>query len=190
MERITNKIILKRSKKMETEKDYDEKAFEFLEKTNTEYKADFWKIDKYFDDDKEERAIFNITLKRGNRVFTFTFGQSLADTWIIHDGAKIGRYMLFHNKLIFVQAVKEWKAGRKDKTGFWVEPNRKPPTPYSVLAAITKQDPGSFEEFCSDFGCDTDSRKAEKIYQAVKHEFKELQRLYNDYEIERLAKIE
>lgn len=36
----------------------------------------------YFDDDKEQRDIYNITLERKGEKISFTFGQSLADTEI------------------------------------------------------------------------------------------------------------
>lgn len=54
---------------------------------------------------------------------------------------------------------------------------RKPPTLYDVLACITKHDPGTFEEFCSDFGGDTDSRKNLDTYLAVQKEYNDFQRL-------------
>lgn len=64
------------------------------------------------------------------------------------------------------------------------------PTAYDVLACLTKCDPGSFEEFCEDYGYDTDSRKAEKVYNAVKNEWLNIQKLWNDAEIEKLADIQ
>lgn len=40
----------------------------------------------------------------------------------------------------------------------------KKPSSYDILACLTKYNPGSFEEFCNDFGYDADSRKAYDIY--------------------------
>ena len=37
---------------------------------------------------------------------------------------------------------------------------KKTASAYDLLACITKSDPGNFRDFCSDFGYDTDSRKA------------------------------
>lgn len=64
----------------------------------------------------------------------------------------------------------------------------KKPTIYDILACLQKYDCGSFENFCSEFGYDTDSRKAEKIYKAVWKEFKAVDRLFNDV-IEELQEI-
>ena len=55
-----------------------------------------------------------------------------------------------------------------------------PPTPYDVLASITKNDPESFENFCSEYGYDTDSRKALKVYHAVAKEWENVKRLFSD----------
>lgn len=63
------------------------------------------------------------------------------------------------------------------------------PTPYDVLACLQKNDPGTFEDFCSDFGYDTDSRKAERMYKAVVKEWNGVKRLFGDV-LERLQEIE
>jgi len=65
----------------------------------------------------------------------------------------------------------------------------KAPEVYDVLASVTKYDVGSFEDFCSEFGYDTDSRKAEKTYKAVLKEFKNVDRLFSDV-IEQLSEIQ
>lgn len=43
----------------------------------------------------------------------------------------------------------------------------KKPSKYDILACLTKSDPGSFEDFCRDFGYDSDSRNAYATYEAV-----------------------
>lgn len=67
--------------------------------------------------------------------------------------------------------------------------NGKEPRAYDVLASITKNDPGSFENFCSEFGYDTDSRKAEKTYKAVVKEWKKVEAFFTEKEIEQLQEI-
>lgn len=64
-----------------------------------------------------------------------------------------------------------------------------PPTAYDVLACIQKYDPGTFENFCSEFGYDTDSRKAEKIYKAVCKEWQKVSTFFTSNEIEELQEI-
>ena len=54
----------------------------------------------------------------------------------------------------------------------------KTPSIYTVLACIQKYYPGTFEDFCDEFGYDTDSRQAEKTYQAVKKEYEDFAALF------------
>lgn len=63
------------------------------------------------------------------------------------------------------------------------------PTAYDVLTCLTKYVPGTFDNFCSDYGYDIDSRKAEKIYKAVKKEYQNIIRLFLIDEIEKLREI-
>lgn len=54
------------------------------------------------------------------------------------------------------------------------------PSNYDLLACLTKYDPGTFEDFCCDFGYDTNSRKAEKTYKAIVKEYEGLRRVFGD----------
>ena len=64
------------------------------------------------------------------------------------------------------------------------------PTEYDVISCIQKYDVGSFDDFCGDFGYDTDSRKAEKIYKAVCKEFEKVSIFFTDTELEQLQEIQ
>ena len=63
------------------------------------------------------------------------------------------------------------------------------PTNYDILACLQKYDVGSFYDFCSDFGYNEDSRKAENIYNAVCKEYDNVCKIWNDSEIEILNEI-
>lgn len=63
------------------------------------------------------------------------------------------------------------------------------PTLYDVLACLQKYDVGSFEDFCNEFGYDTDSRKALKTYKAVVKEYNAMSRLFTSEELEILSEI-
>lgn len=62
-------------------------------------------------------------------------------------------------------------------------------TAYSVLACLQKNDPGSLEDFCGDFGYDTDSRRAEETYRAVVEEWRKVRRFFTAAEMEQLQQI-
>jgi hypothetical protein len=63
------------------------------------------------------------------------------------------------------------------------------PRIYDILSCMTKYDPGDFENFCSDFGYDTDSRTAERTYKAVCKEWEAMQRLFEPEVLEEMADI-
>lgn len=63
------------------------------------------------------------------------------------------------------------------------------PNAYDVLACITKYDPGTFENFCSEFGYDEDSRTAERIYFAVQKEYSQLARIFTPEQLEEMQEI-
>ncbi len=67
---------------------------------------------------------------------------------------------------------------------------RAKPTAYDLLTCITKNDPGTFENFCGDFGYDEDSRKAEKVYNAVCKEWEKVERFSTYEELEQVQEIQ
>jgi len=54
------------------------------------------------------------------------------------------------------------------------------PTMYDVLTCLEKYDHPTFEDFCGEFGYDTDSRSAEKTYDAVRTEYEAVVVLFGD----------
>ena len=54
------------------------------------------------------------------------------------------------------------------------------PCAYDLLANLTKYDPGSFDDFCADYGYSNDSIASLKVYKEVKKEFKKVNRLFFD----------
>lgn len=63
------------------------------------------------------------------------------------------------------------------------------PTRYDVLACITKYDPGTFADFCSEFGYDQDSRSAKKTYKAVRKEWEKVSSFFTESELEQIREI-
>lgn len=182
--------------------EYEQEAQQFLKETNTEFKAEFLKNGFHFQDDKEPRDIYLITLKRGEREFKFNFGQSLNNS---------GKYIS-----LITQNFKNPKDDKEDLTRgqslteeeykkiFWkikrdfgdikgiieLNKNFEIPSAYDVLAGLTCSEVGDFKNFCDDFGYDTDSRKAEKTYKAVLEEWNNIKMLYTDEEILKLQEIQ
>lgn len=63
------------------------------------------------------------------------------------------------------------------------------PTEYDILACLTKDDPGTFSDFCFEYGYSDDSIKARNIYFAVQKEWSDLRRIFTKKQLEELAEI-
>jgi hypothetical protein len=59
---------------------YNEQAQAFLDKTNTKCTINYIGYGPHFDDDKESRNIYRVTLKRANRSYSFKFGDSIKNS--------------------------------------------------------------------------------------------------------------
>jgi len=171
--------------------DYEKQGRDFLEKTGTTIEVVFSHNGKHFDDDKDDkdsRDIYDITLKRGRRTYKFKFGNSINDSgFYIKKGVnKVHierKYLnLSDSKLI---GMFGGFGTSKDKLH-----RPKAPTAYSVLSCLTKNNPGTFEDFCSEFGYDSDSRSAKKTYKAVRNEYLEVSKLFSNEELEEMQEIQ
>lgn len=78
---------------------------------------------------------------------------------------------------------------RHNEMPIWRNKGREVPTPYGVLTCIEKSDPGTFEDFCGNFGFDTDSRRAETTYRAVQDQWRDTQRFFTAEELVELQEI-
>jgi hypothetical protein len=128
----------------------------------------------YFDDDKEPRDVYQITLTRKGKSYSFRFGQS-----VLHSRD-------------YVEKSAQQRNSRGEPWGAILRYKRdavKVPTAYDVLAAVQKYEVGTFEDFCSEFGYDTDSRKAEKTYFEIQKEYAEIEKLFSDV-MEELQEIQ
>jgi hypothetical protein len=181
------------------ETDYQKQANDFLNATNTRFTVEFVKHGKHFDSDQDTRDIYKVTLKRNSREFTFDFGQS------INNSGECQLVKHLRNKVIAESLISRYGSNYafklKDRKNIMmryslkekdlpINSNRSIPNAYDILACLTKSDPGTFEDFCSEFGYDTDSKRAEKTYNAVLNEWKNVQSLFTDKEIEQLQEIQ
>lgn len=187
-------------------KDYEKQANQFLTETGVSFNVEFKKYDIHFEGDKEKRDIYKITLKRGNRTFTFDFGQSLNNSGLRVVNKNTNKDSFVVNTDDYMKLTKNgtdtkmlkhklnWN-NRNIKIPYRIESFEKlikptPPTTYDVLACLQKYDVGTLENFCDDFGYDIDSMQANKIYKAVCIEFKNIQIIWADTEIEQLQEIQ
>ena len=140
--------------------EYNKQAEEFLKKTDSSLKIEF----------KENGVYPNFSDEEKRDIYNITLTKGERE-YKFTFGNSIARSGLF-------------------KTNERKEKDRIKPTAYDILAGMTTQDPDDFDWFCSMYGYDNDSRKAEKIYEAVKKEFDNLKMLYSDSELELLSQIQ
>jgi hypothetical protein len=125
---------------------------------------------------------YNVTISAKDRGhFTIDFWNSYADEF--HNWA------IKHRMFAMDSISTDYRLGELIKAELRKGKGRFEPTPYDVLTVITKQDPGSFEDFCGDFGYDTDSRKAESVYFAVQKEWSKVRRFFTADEITEMQDI-
>lgn len=168
--------------------EYEKKAESFLKATKTKMFISFWKMGKHFEGDEVERDIYDITLIRECRSWTFQFGNSLG-----HSGRFLVEGKRLHTeeeaRAFLKQHYGVYAGGAGSKGCVKVNKDFREPTPYDVLSVLTKYPPGPLSEFCADYGYDEDSRTVERIYNAVKDEYINLERLFNEAELDELRRI-
>jgi hypothetical protein len=171
--------------------EYETQAQDFLTKHGIEFKAEFKRFGKHFQDDESSRDIYDCTFKRNNKSFTVTFGQSIANSRTFEfqsyplvvmscDGSfEPSKHFPTNRKLAKDTSVEAYRLHKKGT----------PPTAYDILACLTKYDPRRFNDFCDEFGYDNDSIKARDTYEAVRDEWYEVDDFFSDEELDELREI-
>ena len=158
--------------------DYQKQGADFLTETGTTFKADFVGNDYHFDDDKEKRDIYRVTLERNGRKYSFRFGQSIVNSRV--PGVP---FMPTSCDVCLSMYRKRTPGTRNFPT---IAEHRKHasgviPTAYDVLSCLTKSDPGSIDDFASEYGySDCKPSKIIKTYNAVVEEWKGVSLLFSD----------
>lgn len=168
--------------------EYEKLASEFLEKNNIVIEKEFLKRDKYFQEDKEARNIFNITIKNtlNNQNFSFTFWDSIFNTYsennivkrfIIDNKAEFWKNPLYYtisrfNNSPIVLSSKEREILKEVLT--------KKPDDYTILSCIGSDyiDDYNFNDFCDTFGYDKDSIKALDLFNSLQKQSLKIKRFF------------
>ena len=128
---------------------------------------------------KAATAQFSITLTRGTSAYTFDFSDSINDSWKYRSPDQRGK--TFPGLPQRLSSKSYPTTGQPfDAWQYRCEPTHETPSLYDILACLTKSDPGTFADFCSDYGYDTDSIKARDLYFAIQEEWSNVNRLFFD----------
>lgn len=151
--------------------EYDLQAEAWAMKYNVHMTATFTGHRKHFADDTDTRDVYSITLSRNTHrlaSMNFDFGQSLnGSTLCAHSRGK------YWDGIRRKQAnARSWYEGQKIGKG-------KTPSLYDILSCIEKGEPEPFESWCSNYGYDTDSRKALNTYLGCQKQLYDFRALCN-----------
>ena len=174
---------------------YDLQAQDFTEKTGLIIHVSYCGHYKRFDDAQYISSQWRVRFSRGEfvkREFWFDFSQSVHDSFSKTEMGKLGRKPLSPDdyRYLAVKEILETGATESRPLPFTLHYEKSPPSDYDILACMTKYDPGTFKDFCGDFGYDTDSRKAEKTYFAVQQEYQNLRGMFSEDELALMAEIQ
>lgn len=166
--------------------EYVKQAAEFLHKAHAEMKIEYvglalnkeWK-------EKEKRCLYEITLTSPRGSMVFDFWDSIRNTEIKTMTLEAYAEKWYRTAFSSLTQAEKMQANKE----LAVKKKTAVPSVYDVLACLTKYDPGTFEDFCSDYGYNEDSRTAERIYFAVRKEYTQLARLFTLEQMEELAEI-
>ena len=167
--------------------EYTEQAEKFLQDANATMKIEFqgraintaWK-------EKEPRNLYAVTITTPRGSYTFDFWDSLHNTettqMTVEQYAR-KRFRMPYEDMTYSEKNKaRAELARKQKEAR--------PTCYDVIACLTTYDPGTFEDFCAEYGYDEDSRTAERIYIAVQKDFANLKRIFDPEQLEAMQEIQ
>jgi hypothetical protein len=155
---------------------YETHAAETLATMNIEFRAAFLFHGPYWPDDKESRNVWELILTRpavdrkDRKIVSFRFGQSIADS--------------FRDQW---EGIRNF--GQAKRRADMVPTRRNTPSAYDLLACLTKYDPGSFSDFCDEYGYSNDSIKARDTWRAVGEEFSKVKRFFSAEELEVIGEI-
>ena len=138
-----------------------EKLRELLKSITITYR--FCALRKYWPDDKDFRLVIEVTVKRNEKIIQFEIGLSIADTEIL-TGTCVGSTAA---------------AKRTDcYTGIL----------YTILTIMRREGdcPPDFEDFCAEFGYDTDSIKALTTYEGLQQMTRKVRKIFTIEELEYL----
>jgi len=141
-------------------------------------------IRKYFPEDKENRQTILVKITREGKEIEFQYGMSIYDTETIQAVGQDDYYRkwtkYYGKKYSPDESSKQQKIIENDYKKI------KENVLYSILCCIHSEFycPPIFEEFCSEFGYDTDSRKAFDTWQNCLKQSNLLHRIIKETEIE------
>lgn len=171
--------------------EYQQQAADFCGRFNVTITWEYDGYRPYFQDDNESRDCWKWTLARNGITMSGGLGTSLEALY-----QSIRAVLPAHEQ-------EAYDRGRKIRSIWWDGVTRAilarkerrpiPPTDYDLLACLTKSDPGTLENFCSEYGYKdqpvTEYSKVRALYDAVLSEWRDVLRVFGPEDSEMLAAL-
>ena len=167
--------------------DYEKQAKDFLKKTGITFSKRYvglsrntmWK-------EKDLRPLYEITLTSYKGEYQFDFWDCISNAEILQMSEDDLAVRLFKTH------YEDLDVGRRNRIRNKLEQMKAEATitEYDVLAAVVKDDPGTFSDFCDEYGYDEESISAFHIYQAVCKEWQGLCKVFTYDQLEGLAEFQ
>lgn len=171
-----------------TDNEYVQQANAFLASINATFTATFLRSGAMWDED-QVRDIYAMSIKRADRPapLTVEFGQSLAKS-VDFMNKQCDCRVKYRESSVHESECRS----RINGVSAVVMRNKGllAPTAHDMLTSIQRSDPGTFADFCSEFGCGTDNRKALDLYLRVQEEWSKVRGFFSAEELERLQEIQ
>lgn len=160
--------------------DYNKQAKDFCEKFGIKIKIKLSKTQtppKWLKNKGDNYGFkYDICISKNDNLldnFNFEFWDS------INNKEKIETYHKIKNEYKpFFYNEKNWNIRDVIKLGNEIKESKYLPNEYSVLACLTKYDPETFEDFCSEYGYSDDSLKAKEAWEAVNKEWHKVKNVF------------
>ena len=167
--------------------EYVKQAEEFLRKADATMEFHFagYVVPPLWGEKEKPHASYRVTITTPRGSYTLDFYDCLAHTEILQmtlDDYTIKKFKRSPGDCCYSE-------NREAQREFTAKKAKAKPTCYDVLACLTHYDPGSFQNFCDEFGYSNDSIRALKTYLAVQDEWENLRRIFTPEQLEELAEI-
>lgn len=166
---------------------YIEQAKNFLKNCNATMDIELVGCDipTHWKGEKEKHNHYRFTIKTPKGSMTDDFWDSIHNTKLHNMTFKEYCLKIEHKLdkdlrlLDIIPTQKHWEEQISKAT----------PTEYDILSCLETYMPDTFEDFCSEFGYDTDSISALKTYLACQKQWSNIRKIFTEEQIEELTTI-
>lgn len=182
--------------------EYDNQAIQFLADTATtiniklapEQKKPLWCNEK--PQESDYGLMYDITLKNIHHTYNFNFWGSIFQKEMVNLAIEAQRRGTYSKEWDKVEEFVKDRLGAfttihytRGNTLIETVHTLVTPNSYDVLSCLSPMYEDSFEDFCGTFGYNTDSIMAEKTYRACVEQDRNIRKLWDMAELEKLSEI-